>query len=662
MVKMHMFIAAWLLAGAGMAAEFHVSVGGNDANPGTLDKPFATLQAAADRMAAGDTCYVHAGVYRQAVRLRKSGQEGRPIRFAAAQGERVILDGTDVLKAQWQPWRDGIYRTPCAANVEQLFVDGRMMIEARWPNARFAERWDRDKWADSATGSRKDVLVCAELKQAGIDWTGALAVLNVAHQYKCWVRKVLGCDVQAGNFRYELGERLGDGPDEGPTWADDKFYLFGKLEALDAPTEWFLDRQSQSLYLYPDKGVDLAKSTVAYRSRNWAFDVEGADFVELVGFEFFATTFRFKECNHCLVENCRLRFPTFSRVPAPSAAVYTEVKGSHNTIRRTSLAWSNVGGLAVRGDHNRVEDCIVHDVNWRGDYGYAGILVSRGAADAGSRVSRCSVSCLGNIGILYNGGKNEIAYNHVFDAGKACKDLAAIHTGGPECRGSEAHHNWIHRSSGIALRGDDQTRGLIVHHNVIWDCGFFGLIAKGDDNVVFHNTLIGGRGGVFTIPTEPEPKKWWTRFPTLPVQNPNSRMFNNAAAVAWWRDKPLPDQSRVVGNVFGAQIARRGIGNDYMPASNAAWFVDCDALDFRPGPKSPLIGAGKAVEPPSGAKQPAARGDIAQNPDAGAYQRNEPYWIPGAAWVDADIDLPAAIVDVARRAAAQPYSHDGKRP
>ena len=366
------------------------------------------------------------------------------------------------------------------------------------------------------------------------------------------------------------------------------------------------------------------------------------------GFEFFATTFRFKDCNRCLVENCRLRFPTFSRVHAPDAVAYSEMKGDHNAVRRTSLAWSNVGGLAVRGDHNLVEECIVHDVNWWGNYGYAGIIVSRGPADAGSRVVRCSVSGTGNIAILYNGKNQEIAYNHVFDAGKACKDLAAVHTGGGECRGSRAHHNWIHGSSGIGLRGDDQTRGLTVHHNVTWDCGYVGIIVKGDDNLVYHNTLIDGRGGVFAIPTVAEPKKWWTRQPVLPVQNPNSHTFNNAAAVVWWRDKPLPDRSRVAGNVFGAEVARRGIGKDYMPAANAAWFTDAAGLDFRPGPKSPLLGAGKP-------------GDSPQAPDAGAYQRNGPYWIPGATWADADIGLPAAIVEVARRAAAQPEVHDTKK-
>lgn len=638
----------WLFAAAGPTAEFHVANGGNDANPGTRNKPFATLQAAADRMSAGDTCYVHGGVYRQAVRLRKSGQEGRPIRFAAVPGERVVLDGTEIIQTRWQPWQNDIYKTPCTASFEQLFVDGRMMVEARWLNARVEDRWNRDKWADSATGSRKDLLIGPALKQTRIDWTGALAVLNVAHQYKTWVRKVLACDLPAGSFRYELGERLGDGPDDGPSWADDKFYLFGKLEALDAPAEWFLDPQSQALYLCPDRGTKLGQSAVAYKARNLAFEADETDFIELVGFEFFATTFRFRNCNHCLIEDCRLRFPTFGREPGKESIAFTQVSGSHNTVRHTSLASSNVGGLSVGGGHNRVEDCIVYDANWLGDYRYAGIALNGGPE---SRVCRCSVSSTGNIGILYNGVGKEIAYNHVFDTGKACKDIAAVHTGGSDCRGSEAHHNWIHRSSGMGLRGDDQTRGLTVHHNVIWDCDGFGMIVKGNDNRVFHNTLIGGRGGVFVIPTLPEPKKWWTRHPTLPVQNPNSRYHNNAAAVLWWQLKPLPDQSRLAGNRFSEKISDRWIGKLQITASNVAWFRNAAALDFRPAANSPLIGAGVPVQA-EGTNSPQAGIDI------GAYQHNGPYWIPGATWVDAEIDLPPEIVEVARRAAAGADRHD----
>jgi len=38
----------WALVGISHAAEFHVAPEGNDANPGTRNAPFATLEAARD--------------------------------------------------------------------------------------------------------------------------------------------------------------------------------------------------------------------------------------------------------------------------------------------------------------------------------------------------------------------------------------------------------------------------------------------------------------------------------------------------------------------------------------------------------------------------------------------------------------------------------------
>ena len=190
-------------------------------------------------------------------------------------------------------------------------------------------------------------------------------------------------------------------------------------------------------------------------------------------------------------------FPTFSRVHAPDAVAYSEMRGDHNALRRTSLAWSNVGGLAVRGDHNLIEECIIHDVNWWGNYGYAGILVSA-AGRRGEPSPAVQRQCAGDIAMLYNGQTRD---NHVFDAGKAWS-LAAVHTGSSECRGSRAHH-WIRGSSGIGLRGDDQDPRADRPPQRHLGLRFYGIMVKGDDNLVYHNTTIGGRS-LLVIPTDHE--------------------------------------------------------------------------------------------------------------------------------------------------------------
>ncbi len=44
-----------------MGREYHVSVTGNDRNDGSMGRPFATIQRAADIAAPGDVVTVHGG-------------------------------------------------------------------------------------------------------------------------------------------------------------------------------------------------------------------------------------------------------------------------------------------------------------------------------------------------------------------------------------------------------------------------------------------------------------------------------------------------------------------------------------------------------------------------------------------------------------------------
>ncbi len=73
-----------------------VATDGDDAGPGTRDQPWATLQHAADAVGPGATVIVREGVYEQRVDVGVSGAPGRPITFAAAPGERVVLDGSSL--------------------------------------------------------------------------------------------------------------------------------------------------------------------------------------------------------------------------------------------------------------------------------------------------------------------------------------------------------------------------------------------------------------------------------------------------------------------------------------------------------------------------------------------------------------------------------------
>lgn len=52
-------------------------------------------------MKAGDTVLIHSGVYRESVAVTVSGEPGRPITFAAAPQERVVVKGSEIVKGRW---------------------------------------------------------------------------------------------------------------------------------------------------------------------------------------------------------------------------------------------------------------------------------------------------------------------------------------------------------------------------------------------------------------------------------------------------------------------------------------------------------------------------------------------------------------------------------
>ncbi|MEA3367523.1 MAG: DUF1565 domain-containing protein, partial [Planctomycetota bacterium] len=118
------------VAAAAPAAEIVVAPDGDDAAPGTHAAPLATIQSAIDRARPGDTVLVRGGTYRQTVRLTRSGRQGAPIRLLAMPGEEVILSGLDPLGLAWQKAKGAIYRARTDKRFHQLFLDGRMMVEA----------------------------------------------------------------------------------------------------------------------------------------------------------------------------------------------------------------------------------------------------------------------------------------------------------------------------------------------------------------------------------------------------------------------------------------------------------------------------------------------------------------------------------------------------
>ena len=84
-----------------LSATYYVATDGNDANPGTLEKPFATLNKGAGVLKAGDTLYIRGGTYNQTVYIGNSGTESAPITVGSYPGEWAVIDGQDAIPGYW---------------------------------------------------------------------------------------------------------------------------------------------------------------------------------------------------------------------------------------------------------------------------------------------------------------------------------------------------------------------------------------------------------------------------------------------------------------------------------------------------------------------------------------------------------------------------------
>jgi len=240
-------------------AQMFVATTGNDTNPGTLEKPFATLQRAqqAARKAAGReavTVFVREGIYYLSETLiftaEDSGMKAAPVVYQTYQKEQAVVSGGVRLKdLKWEPYKDGIMqaKVPAGFATDQLFVNGERQPMARYPNFDPKERhfngWAKDAFSPQRAARWKDPAGGFIHALHSAEWGGMHYIIT-------------GKDADH-KVTYEGGWQ-----NNRPMGMHDIRFVENIFEELDAPGEWFLDSKSNLLYFYPPAGVDLATATI----------------------------------------------------------------------------------------------------------------------------------------------------------------------------------------------------------------------------------------------------------------------------------------------------------------------------------------------------------------------------------------------------------------
>jgi len=239
-------------------AELFVSPGGDDANPGTKERPLATIGRARDvaRGIRGEpiTVYLRAGTYYLAEPVvftaEDSGTAEAPVVYAAMPGEEAILSGGVRLDLEWKPYREGIVqaKVPEGFASDQLFVDGRRQPMARYPNY--------DPGAQYFQGFSADCTSPDRVKR----WADPAGGFVHAMHRSLWGDMHWTITGKTDDGKLEL---LGGWQNNRQMGAHGTYrFVENVFEELDAPGEWYLDGDGGVLYFCPPEDVDLGRATV----------------------------------------------------------------------------------------------------------------------------------------------------------------------------------------------------------------------------------------------------------------------------------------------------------------------------------------------------------------------------------------------------------------
>jgi hypothetical protein len=253
-------LAVFAGASPAQAANYFVAPGGNDANPGSLEQPYATLQRAqqAARQAQGRepvTVFLRAGLYylpeSVVLTAEDSGTKTAPVVYQAYQKEQAVISGGARLKdLKWEPFRDGIMKAalPPGFTSDQLFVNGERQPMARYPNFDPTVRHFNGYAADAISPQR-----AARWQDPRGGYIHAMHAAEWGGMHYVITGK--GAD---NKITYQGGWQ-----NNRPSGMHSQFRMVENIfEELDAPGEWFLDSKSSTLYFYPPPGVNLATATI----------------------------------------------------------------------------------------------------------------------------------------------------------------------------------------------------------------------------------------------------------------------------------------------------------------------------------------------------------------------------------------------------------------
>ncbi len=414
------------------AADLHVSPAGSDANPGSPEKPLATLARAVQlsRTAKPARILLYTGRYHNTSVELTSADSGLTIE--AAPGARPLLLGGIPLSG-WAKDGDRFHAAPLppgrATEPRVLIVNGRFCPRARFPESGVLshESTFNVPWMSTTGGGwqRKptnDELTTLKYNPGDIPPTLDTRSAEIT-VYHMWDESCVGVAAHDPATRtLRLSPACGHPPG---AFGVKKYILWNIREGLTQPGQWHHDRAGNRIVYWPLPGEDMAAADALIPTQT--------------------TILRLAGTRNQPIANVTLRNLAFSVTTVP-------------------LISGGFGASAFDGavSLSNARDCLLTGLSIRQVAGHA-INATRDIASI--RVENADIAECGAGGIYLGGVRSIITNNHVRGVGRLFPSAIGIFRGGRQCIVS---HNEVHDCTYSAINYGGEEN--IVENNLIYDC------------------------------------------------------------------------------------------------------------------------------------------------------------------------------------------------
>ncbi|KAL3858274.1 hypothetical protein ACJMK2_012870 [Sinanodonta woodiana] len=467
----------------------------------------------------------------------------------------------------------------------EIFWNGEPTRLARYPNQGFL---NIDHVLDGQTGKR---FTFADRHL--LNWTHENEIWTYGYWYWSWAdRSVKVAHIDTSNrtltldknpqYGLRIGHYANNGPGPGFSYQGGYFRFFNVLGELDEPGEYYLDRTTGNLYIWPPGRQHLSDSNVVYAS---LLD----DCVVLRN----ASNIVFKDFT---LEACRrsgfvatlIHDVTFESLEVRNTGAYAiDVNGRDVTVAKCDIHDSDGGIRIVGGIRSTLESSghVVDDNKiWK---------FSREGAVGNNAVEMAGVGTLVRHNdmfegqydaIHWSGNDHVIEYNHIHHTCMNSSDCGALMCGRDwTARGVVIRYNYIHHTlrhvPGAANRGimlDDQYSSVIIEYNVFYDNMVHVNIGGGRDNIVRYNIFYNATAYAMQIDSRGInhvfDKDLLPRLKAVPYTNQLWQSKYPELAIIDSMHKEFPEGNQIHHNVV-YQGNNRDVIHLYTGSlSNASWF------------------------------------------------------------------------------------------